>query len=424
MADSTAQTAKPTKTDAIIQRHDAHLTLNYPRWPIAIESGAGCRIVDVEGNAILDLFSGFGAGILGHCHEDLVTAATKQANKLWHVGNLLHTEPQTHLAQHIADKGFGGRSYFCHSGADANEAAVKLARLYGKANRGKSTHEFGRFKIISTTRSFHGRSFATMGATGSPTVRQGFEPLLPGFVNVAYNDIDAVKAELDETTIAIIAEPIQGEGGVNVPDEKYFGQLRSLCDEHDLLLIADEVWTGCGRTGKWFAYQHWDVEPDVMTLGKAVGCGLALGVMCAGERAAPMFDVEHMGRVTHATTLGGNCVATAVAARMFEVIERDELIDRATLAGEQIKARLRKFAEKHPVVTDVRGRGLFIGIELDPAARGAWFDNASDVVNRCLEKGLLINGTQNTVLRLAPPLVVTDDQLDEGLTTLEQTLAG
>jgi acetylornithine/N-succinyldiaminopimelate aminotransferase len=226
-----ADTPTTTKTDAIVQRHDAHMTLNYPRWPIAIESGSGCKLVDVEGREILDLFSGFGAGILGHCHEDLVTAATKQANKLWHVGNLLHTEPQTQLAQQIAEKGFGGRSFFSHSGADANEAAVKLARLYGKANTGKSTHEFGRFKVISTTRSFHGRSFATMGATGSEAVRQGFEPLLPGFVNVDYNDIDAVKAELDETTIAIIAEPIQGEGGVNVPDEKYFGQLRALCDE-------------------------------------------------------------------------------------------------------------------------------------------------------------------------------------------------
>ena len=424
MADAPAPTEKKTKTQALIERHDRFMTGNYPRWPIAIESGSGCRLTDAEGKSYLDLFSGFGAGILGHCHEDIVTAVTKQANKLWHVGNLLHTEPQVRLAEHIWTKGFGGKCFFSHSGADANEAAIKLARLYGKANPGKSTGQWGRYKVISTTGSFHGRSFATMGATGSAGVRQGFEPLLPGFINVGYSDIEAVKAQVDNETIAILVEPIQGEGGVNVPDEQYFGRLRALCDERDMLLIADEVWTGCGRTGKWFAYQHWGVDPDIMTLGKAVGCGLAVGVMCAGERAAGMFDFQQMQRVTHATTLGGNCVAMAVAARMFEVVERDELVERAALAGEQIKVRLQKFADKHPVIKDIRGRGLFLGIEVDPTAKGAWFKSVSDIVTRCVEAGLMINGTQQTVLRLAPPLIITDDELDEGLTALEKVIAG
>ena len=419
---STAPTAKP-KTDPIIARHDRYMTGNYPRFPIAIASGKGCQVTDADGRGYLDLFAGFGAGILGHAHEDLVTAATKQASKLWHVGNLLHTEPQTHLAQAIAEKGFNGRSFFCHAGADANEAAIKLARLHGKQHPGKATGEWGRYKIISTTQSFHGRSFATMGATGNPAVRQGFEPIVPGFVNVAYNDIDAVKAELDDETIAIIAEPVQGEGGVNVPAADYFAMLRKLCDEHDLLLIADEVWTGCGRTGKWFAYQHWGIEPDIMTLGKAVGCGLALGVMCVADRWASYFDAKHMGRVTHATTLGGNCVTTAVAARMFEVLERDELVDRAASAGEAMQARLNKFAAKHPVIKDVRGRGLFLGIELDPEAEGASFETGADVVKACLERGVMINATQGTVLRLAPPLTISDEEIDEGLSVIEQVLA-
>ena len=407
---SSSQTANP-----VIDRHDRYMTLNYPRLPITMVEGNGCRLTDAEGNEYLDLFSGFGAGILGHCHPDLVAAGTKQMNKLWHVGNLLHTEPQTLLAEHIATKGFGGRSFFSHSGADANEAAVKLARLYGKQNPGSSSHEFGRFKVISTTQSFHGRSFATMGATGNAAVRKGFEPLLPGFVNVPYNDIPAVKAELDDTTIAIIAEPIQGEGGVNMPDNNYLAKLRELCDEHDLLLICDEVWTGCGRTGKYFAYQHFGIEPDVLTLGKAIGCGLPVGVMCAGPKAAPCFDVGQMGRVTHATTLGGNCVAMAVAARLFEVLEQDDLVNRAAQLGEAITHRLEKLIDAGDIL-DVRGKGLFIGIELKN-------DDAADRMKQCLSRGVLINATQGNVLRIAPPLIVTEEELDAGLTVIEQTLS-
>ncbi len=406
------------KTQPIIERHDARMTLNYPRWSIAIDSGQGCVLVDADGKEYLDLFSGFGAGILGHCHPDLVAAGTKQMNKLWHVGNLLHTEPQTLLAEQVARKGFGGRSFFSHSGADANEAAVKLARLYGKANPGVSANDWGRYKIISATLSFHGRSFATMGATGNEAVRQGFEPLLPGFVNVEYNSIPAIEAELDETAVAIIVEPIQGEGGVNVPEDNYLPRLRKLCDERDMLLICDEVWTGCGRTGKWFGYQHWGVEPDIMTLGKAVGCGLPLGVMCANERAAAFFDVTKMGRVTHATTLGGNCVTTAVAARMFEVLEHDGLVERAAKLGQTIATRLMKAAKKSPAIRQVRGRGLFLGIELDPAQSDGAFENGRQVVDRCLEQGVMLNVVQGNVIRLAPPLIVTDEQIDRGLDVL------
>jgi 4-aminobutyrate aminotransferase-like enzyme len=210
---------------------------------------------------------------------------------------------------------------------------------------------------------------------------------------------------------------------VHVPEDEYLPGLRELADEHDLVLIFDEVWTGCGRTGQYFGYQHWGAAPDVMTLGKAVGGGLPVGVTCVAERFAEYFDARQMGRVTHATTLGGNCVSMAVAARLFEVLERDGLVERAQLAGEQIKARLRKFAAKQPIL-DIRGRGLFLGIELDTENEGAWFDSGSAVVSQCMERGLMINATQGRVLRLAPPLTISDEEIDEGLGILEEVIAG
>lgn len=420
----TTTPAATDSTQAIIDRHDTFMSINYGRYPLAIAEGKGCTLRDADGKTYLDLFAGFGAPVLGHCHADLVEAVTQQAQKLWHVGNLFHTEPQTRAAQAISELGFGGRSFFCHSGADANESAIKLARLYGKQHRGTSTGEFGRYKLISCTQSFHGRSFATMGATANPKVREGFGPHLPGYTNVAYNDIDAVKAVLDDETVAIIAEPIQGEGGVNVPDPDYFKQLRDLCDEHDLLLICDEVWTGCGRTGKYFAYQHWGIEPDIMTLGKGVGGGLAVGVMCAQPRVAELYNAKTQGGVKHATTLGGNCLSMAVTARIFEVLQRDHLVEHAATLGHAAVERLRTFAQSHPAVKDVRGRGLFIGIELDPSAQGAWFDTATDVVNRCLDQGLMVNATQGNVLRIAPPVTITSEELGRGLEQLEKVIAG
>jgi len=410
------------KTQQILKRFDDYVIANHVRYPIVIESGKGCRLTDTDGKAYLDLFAGFGAGILGHCHPDLVAAGTKQMSKIWHTGNLLHTEPQSELAAHIATKGFGGKCFFGHSGADANEAAIKLARLYGKANRGNSSHEFGRHRIISATNSFHGRSYATMGATASPAVREGFGPFLPGFEVVAYNSIPAIENAIDDDAIAIIVEPIQGEGGVNVPDDQYLTKLRQLCDERDMVLIFDEVWVGCGRTGEYFGYQHWDATPDIMTLGKAIGCGLAVGGICAGPRVASFFDAKAMGGTKHATTLGGNAVSMAVAARMFEVLERDGLVERAAALGERIKARLTKFGNDTGTINELRGKGLFLGIELN--VDDQWFKTGTDVVNKAMEAGLLINATQGNVLRLAPPMTISDEELDEGLTILENTIKG
>jgi len=276
--------------------------------------------------------------------------------------------------------------------------------------------------VISTTQSFHGRSFASIMATGQSKVRDGFQPWLEGFSNVPYNDLDAMKNAIDDETAAIIVEPIQGEGGVNVPADGYLPGLRKLCDEHDLLLIVDEVWTGVGRTGKYFAHQHWGITPDVMTLAKGVGGGLAVGVTCVGPKAADLYDAEKQGIVYHATTLGGNCLSMAVTARIFNVLERDRLVDRAATLGKQTVQRLKQFADKHGVISNVRGKGLFIGIELDPDANGAWFKNAGEVVRKAMDAGLLLGSAQTNVLRLAPPLVVTGEQLDRGLGQLEALL--
>ena len=407
--------AVDTMTAQVIERHDAFMSLNYPRYPVVLDHGRGCEVWDADGKRYLDLFAGFGAPVLGHCHPDLVAAVTEQAGKLWHVGNLFHTQPQTLAAEAIARHGFGGRSFFSHSGADANEAAIKLARLYGKARRGGASGEFGRYKIISATKSFHGRSFATMGATGNASVRVGFEPLLPGYVNVAYNDIDAVRSHADADTVAVIVEPVQGEGGINVPAPDYFAKLRALCDERDMLLICDEVWTGCGRTGKMFGYQHWGVDPDVMTLGKGVGGGLAVGVMCAKPHVAELYDVKKQGGVKHASTLGGNCLAMAVTAAVFRVIERDGLADRAASLGETVMASLRQRAWRG--VKQVRGKGLFIGLELDESIH-----KAGDVVKRCLDLGLILGSAQQNTLRIAPALVVERRHIDEGLSILDQAL--
>ncbi|MEM1207903.1 MAG: aminotransferase class III-fold pyridoxal phosphate-dependent enzyme [Planctomycetota bacterium] len=406
-------------TADLIARADAALSPNYGRFPVAIAKGKNAELWDVDGKRYIDLFAGFGAPQLGHCHPDLVAAVTEQANTLWHVGNLLHTEPQVRAAEAIRDaSGFDGRAFFGHAGADANETAIKLARLYGKAHPGDAPSDLGRYKIVSTTQSFHGRSFATMGATGQPAVRVGFEPLPRGFVNCAYNDIAAVEACLDDETVAIIAEPIQGEGGVNVPDPDYFAQLRELCDDHDLLLICDEVWVGCGRTGKWFGHQHWGVTPDVMTLGKGVGGGLAVGVCVIHPRHTHLFDASKHG-VKHATTLGGNCLAMAVTAKLFEVMKRDGLVERAARLGEHIKDRIAPLVAGG-VVQEVRGRGLFIGVAIDVSK--THHDSGMALVTGLMDRGVMINATKSGVLRLAPPLTIERDVLDDGLDVLVDAL--
>lgn len=409
-------------TDAVIQAHDQFMTMNYGRYPVVMERGEGVRLWDAEGHEYLDLFAGFGGPILGHCHAAQYDAVDKQARQLWHVGNLFHTVPQTQFAERLHRHGFG-KSFFCHSGADANEAAIKLARVYGRNNPGSAGP---RYKIITTHRGFHGRTFGAMMATAQDKVHKGFEPLLEGFTYAPFNDYAAIEASVDDQTAAIMLEPIQGEGGVHLPEDDFLLKLRKLCNDRDLLLIVDEVWTGCGRTGKWFAHQHWldaSQAPDVMTLAKGVGGGLAVGVVHAGPKAESCFDYREQGGVVHATTLGGNCLSMAVASAIFDVIENDHLLEHATKLGEHAVDRLQHFAVDRPIVTNVRGKGLFIGVELDLTQSSLGFKDAGELVKHCLlEHRLVLNACQGNVVRIAPALVITQDELDQGLNILEQVL--
>jgi acetylornithine/N-succinyldiaminopimelate aminotransferase len=407
-------------TQQIIDRHDRAMSINYGRYPIAMLRGEGSTLYDADGKKYLDLFAGFGACVLGHCHPDLVATVNEQAHKLWHVGNLFHTEPQTRAAEAISRFAFEGRSFFCHSGADANVGALKLARLHGQKNKGNAPG--GRYKVISTLGSFHGRAFGAMEATGQPKVYEGFGPLVPGHVHVPFNDLSAIESAIDDETVAVLVEPIQGEGGVNVPHNGYLSDLRELCNRRDMVLIFDEVWTGVGHTGEYFGHQHWQVTPDVMTLAKGVGGGLPVGVTHVSPKFADLFDWRTHGHAVHATTLGGNCLAMAVTATIFEVLHRDQLVGRAKKLGTMITDRLNTFAQNHPIIKDVRGKGLYLGIELDLQGSQK-HTSGGDIVKACMDRGVLINAVQGNVLRIAPALIIEDEEIDRGLGVLEEVLS-
>jgi acetylornithine/N-succinyldiaminopimelate aminotransferase len=398
------------KMQEIVERGQNALIGNYGRAPINMDRGQGCTLWDSNGKEYLDLFAGFGGCIVGHCHPALVAAAHEQAQKLWHVGNTFYTEPQIEFAELLNRHAFPGRAFFCHSGAEANEAACKLARLRGCQNGGK------KWKIISLVKSFHGRTLAMLAATGNPTYRAGFGPEVPGFINVIAGDILALTAAVDDETAGIIMEPIQGEGGVNLYPPDYPQQIRELCDAHGLTLIFDEVWTGGGRTGKWFAHQHFcadaakspsakpdaargscSVEPDIMTLGKAVGGGLPVGVMYAKPDIARLLIPG-----THGCTLGGNPICMAVARTIFEVIQNENLLAHATAMGELATSKFRNDKRLSSKITDVRGLGLMLGIELATPPQ--------NFLDKALDAGLVINLTAKQVIRLAPPINIPREQ--------------
>ena len=381
-------------TQPFVSKGQQALIQNYGRSPVMMVRGEGCHVYDYNGKEYLDLFAGFGGCVLGHCHPVLVAAATEQAGRLWHVGNAFYTTPQIEFAEKIKDHAFDGRAFFCHSGLEANEAAVKLARLRGLADGGK------RWKTISLFKSFHGRSLAMIAATGNTAVKEGFGPPVPGFLNIEPGDIDALRDAIDDETAAVIMEPIQGEGGVNEYAADYVRQVRRLCDQHNLTLIFDEVWTGCGRTGRWFAHQWGDVEPDVMTLGKAVGGGLPVGVMYAKPTLAALLTPGK-----HGCTLGGNPICMAVARTIFDVIEKENLVEHAATLGEAAMPVLRKTPGGK--VADVRGHGLFIGIELR--------DEPKRFAEVALEHGLIVNLTAKRVIRLAPPINISAALWQEGV---------
>ena len=390
--------------EQLVERSKQVLMSNYARLPVVMTRGEGSSLWDASGKRYLDLFAGFGGAILGHCHPALVAAATEQAQRLWHVGNSFYTEPQMEFASRLNKTAFEGQAFFCHSGAEANEAAVKLARLRGGASDPK------RWRIISLNKSFHGRTLAMITATGNPAVKAGFEPLVPGFTQVEGGNYDALADAIDDETAGVILEPIQGEGGINQYPADYLPKVRKLCDDRGLTLIFDEVWTGCGRTGRWFCHQHMNVQPDIMTLGKAVGGGLPVGVMFAKPHLAKLFVPGK-----HGSTLGGNPICMNVSRTLFDVIERENLLENAAKLGEHAIGRLRNEPSIKAKVADVRGRGLFIGIELK--------DEPAKFVERAMGRGLVINLTAKKVIRLAPPINISQDQWDRGLGLVIETIA-
>jgi len=398
-------------THDLLERGKCVLIGNYARQPIVMARGEGSYLWDTEGKRYLDLFAGFGGSILGHCHPALIQAAHEQATKLWHVGNTFHTEPQIEVAERLNRLTFGGQAFFCHSGAEANEAACKLARLRGHK-------EFGnKFKIISLNKSFHGRTLAMLAATGNPIYRAGFEPEVPGFVNIPGGDIEALAKAVDVQTAGIIMEPIQGEGGVNIYPAEYPRQVRELCDKRGVTLIFDEVWTGCARTGKWFAHQHFAdakgaIEPDIMTLGKAVGGGLPVGIMYARPAIAALLVPG-----THGCTLGGNPICMAVSRTIFDIIEREGLNAHATELGRHAIARLGAEPKIKDKIAAVRGRGLMLGIEL------ATPPGKDKFVAKGLERGLVVNLTSEKVVRLAPPVNIEKPDWDAGIDGVIELIA-
>src|ERR1700690_632674 len=338
------------ETRKIIEDADHYLMPTYSRFPIVLRKGRGVKVWDTNGKEYLDFVGGIAVNVLGHCHPQVVVAIQKQAQRLIHVSNLYHIEPQVRLAKLLVMNSFTDKVFFCNSGAEANEAAIKIARKYAHEHFGAEC-----FEIISTFNSFHGRTIATMTATGQTKFQKGFEPLLPGFKHVPFNNIDALRAAVSERTCAVMLEPIQAEGGVNLPSEDYLTQVRELCDEKKLLLILDEVQTGMGRTGKLFAYEHYGITPDIMSLAKGLGGGVPIGAMLATDKVAAVFQPR-----THASTFGGNPLVCAAAIAAIEALLEDGLVlDQCNRMSRYLVERLNQLMEEYEgKVVDVRGKGL------------------------------------------------------------------
>ncbi len=376
----------------------------YKRFPVVFESGRGATLTDNQGKQYTDFVAGIAVCNLGHANSGVAAALSHQAERLFHVSNLFYTMPQVELARHLVDRSFADRVFFCNSGAEANEAAIKLARK-NFFDRG----QHNRWRIVAMDLSFHGRTYATLSATGQKRVREGFEPILEGFDFVDFNDIDALKQGITENTCAVLLEPVQGEGGVVCADPDYLRAVRKLCDETGTILIYDEIQTGIGRTGRLFAYEHYGVEPDIMTLAKALGNGLPIGAMLAREDICRAFTPG-----SHASTFGGTPVVTAAALEVLRQIERNDILGYTCKTGEYFKTRLQWLKERHDIVEDVRGIGLMLGMRL--SVPGA------PVVSACLESGYLINCTQEYTLRFIPPLIITREQVDGLIGCLDEIL--
>ncbi|HRZ87395.1 MAG TPA: aspartate aminotransferase family protein [bacterium] len=384
-----------------INLYDKYVLNTYKRIPVVFVKGKGSYLWDDKGTKYLDFFPGWGVSGLGHCHPAVVSAIKKQSDRLLHMSNNYYNELQGRLAEIISKESFGGRVFFCNSGAEANEAAIKLVRKHGSKK--------GRYEIVTMVQSFHGRTLAAITATGQEKYHEGFRPLVPGFKYVRLGDIGALKAAINAKTAGIMLEPIQGEGGINLESKEYYHELRKICDQHGLLLVFDEVQTGMGRTGRMFCYQNYGVVPDVMTLAKCLGGGVPIGAMVVKNDISSV-----LGPGTHASTFGGNPLACAAAVAVFDTIRKQKLLKNAIDMGDCLKKKLKSLAEDFPVIRDIRGIGLMIGLELDR--------DGSDIVRKCMTKGLLINCTNEKVLRWMPALIVTKKEIDAAIGIFESVL--
>ncbi len=391
-------------TKTLLEWSARYQTSNVSRAPICLVRGDGVRVWDTDGREYLDFGAGLAVTALGHSHPRVTGAIREAGATLLHVSNLYHSAPQIHLAKLLCEHSFADQVFFSNSGAEANEAAIKMARKHAKERLSTD-----RYEIVATHNSFHGRTLATVTATGQPKYHHGFEPLMPGFKHVPYNDLRAMERAVDNRTAGILVEPIQGEGGVHVPDEDYLPGLRKLADESGALLILDEIQTGVGRTGRVWAYEHAGIEPDIMTVAKALANGLPIGATLARREPASVLTPG-----THGSTFGGNPFVTAVAITAFTTMLEEKLPERAASRGRRLMDGLRAMAQRRPAIRTVRGRGLLIGVELAQPA--------GPIVDGCRDAGVLVLSAGDRVLRLAPPLIVDERDCDRALATVEDVL--
>lgn len=383
----------------------AHYMPVFARYPMVISHGEGAYVTDTDGNRYLDFFAGIAVNALGHAHPNLVKAVSEQAAKVIHCSNLYYTEVQAQLIEKLAALSGLDKVFLANSGAEANEGALKLARKYGK------TIADDKYEIITANHCFHGRTLMTLTATAQPKYQAGYEPLPQGFTYIDYNDIAALENAISDKTCAVVLEPIQGEGGVNVPADDYLQKVRALCDKYGALLIFDEVQTGIGRTGKMFAYEHFGIKPDIVTLAKGLAGGVPIGAFLATDKVASAF---HPG--DHGSTFGGNPLACAASKAVLDTILEDDLLDNVTEVGAYLMDAIRALGEKYPtIIRSVRGKGFMVGIELTREGR--------EIVQACLDAKLIINCTAGNVLRLVPSLTIGKQQVDEMITILDAVLA-
>jgi len=394
-----------SKTHEIIEAGQQFVMNTYARTPMALVEGNGVLVWDAEGKKYLDFVGGIAVNALGHCHPAVVEAIEEQAKTLMHCSNLYWNEPQVRLAKFLVKNTCCDKAFFCNSGAEANEGAIKLARKYAKLNHGPDKYE-----IISALESFHGRTLAAITATGQLKYQKGFEPLPEGFKHVPFNDLKALEDAISPNTCAIMLESIQAEGGVNIATEEYLQGVKELSEKHDLLLIMDEVQTGIGRTGKFMGYMHYNIEPDIITLAKALGGGFPIGAMLAKAHVAAAFQPGD-----HASTFGGNPLACAAALATMETMVNQNVLENAVQVGDYFIGKLKAMGEKHPCITEVRGRGMIIGVDVTVSV--------PEVMAKCQEKGLLIARAGANALRFIPPLNITNGHVDQALGILEQVLA-